>query len=309
MFGLHAENRSHRFFGILRSGLKLILILCLLSGSTYAWFCSFRSPDGFLTFTTGSVYYPPLDAWTFRTYEESSENAAGEWVKQTDVAKDPDDGSRKIGEVTVVGNDETGYTFDLSELQFGTIDNLLTVKKDNTIYFRIKIDRARFGDSCRLEAGTRETEGENDFPFVLYDGSKAKSTGYYTKIDSTDTENGGQKAYLALRNFLEGTEGEAPSPLLIFDYFVSTEEYEPDDIEDLLHPASGEPLEMSAMPMEGADIVNTDTEAETYYIYLRITPSLDAFVKISKEFYHYMPCIILYDARITFSATVGITEP
>ena len=254
---------------LIKAGLLLLLSALLLTTATYAWLREgFVTPDSEVSFTTGKLNPPPAKMWIY-TDEDEDENlaAASRWVEQN---------------VTTVGSENTApaaassvtdgkYTFTLTSLHLGTIDNLIFLGDDNDVYFRVMIDPATLGNTVAITVALKSADG-----LELYDAEGTPVT------DETEGEH--PKTPLA-----DLYEINAEKPLLKADYVVSKTAYTPYTMTD------GVKNGFSAI---GADTTYVAPDSDSYYLYLRIRPNLTAFMEATRFLYVYMPCTMLFSMDI-----------
>ncbi len=257
---------------LIKAGLLLLLSALLLTSATYAWLrVGFVTPDTEISFTTDKLTPPPVNMWIY-TEEDENENLAAEnrWVEQSVTT----DGSANTAPGVISSVTDGKYTFTLTSLHLGTVDNLIMLDDDNYVYLRVQIDPAALGDSVDI---TLALQAENGI--TMYD-----STGTLV----TDGVGAGAKTPLAdLYDVNETT------PLLLIDYAISKTAYTPYTM-DTLAPE----LKASFATVE-PDTTYTAPDDDSYYIYLRVHPNLAAFMEATRFLYEYMPCTLLYSLDIS----------
>ena len=84
------------------------------------------------------------------------------------------------------------------------------------------------------------------------------------------------------------------TPFLCYTACVSSESFSPDEADfSSLEFCDSTPFGTSLDLYSSCEAVEGD-----YYVYIKITPSLDAFAPTSELLNKYMPCIILFDTEI-----------
>ena len=248
----------------------MALLLCLLGGATYAWLSTYwHSDQTKVDFTAGAVGQPTLHMWMFDTKEEGSTSDTGEWVEKTVTRTDHQN------QIPAAGNAETG-TFLAKDIHLGTVDNLVTPKKDNIVYFRLDVTE-NVGSHCELAVNL---SGEN-YGFTIYQATENPTR--YSALDKTVNRT----AYETLQSILSDKH------VLDISYYVSTDALTPND------PGFDDRVFGSVCDIPG--------NMDNYYIYIRITPDLSTIAAISRDLYTYMPCVILFDLEIFYEIYTPVT--
>ena len=251
----------------------LLLAALLLTTATYAWL-----REGFVTFESEVLFKaglptPPDDlaVWVYTSEEEDESLASGaRWVSKT-VTYDNEVNIFPGAESTVTNNK---YTFTLTSLHLGTVDNLTRLTDDNYVYLRMQIDPVNLGNTISF---TLELLAENGLELFDAEGNRV--------FDETTGEN--PKTPLA--SLYDVNDDEEKGPLLKIDYAISKDPYTPTAMNELTFVAAEE------------DTTYTAPDTDSYYLYLRVYPNLSAFIVGTKFIYTYMPCTILYSMH--FSVT------
>ena len=200
-------HRHASLKNLITSACLLLLAALLLTTATYAWL-----REGFVT-TESEILFkaglptPPNDlaVWVYTSEEEDEALAAGaRWVSKT-VTYDNEVNIFPGAESTVTNNK---YTFTLTSLHLGTVDNLTRLTDDNYVYLRMRIDPVDLGNTISF---TLELLAENGLE--LYDAEGNQVT------DDTTGEN--PKTPLA--SLYDVNDDEEKGPLLKIDYAVNQE--------------------------------------------------------------------------------------
>lgn len=259
---------------IVQSACLLLLAALLLTTATYAWIHEgFVTTDSEIAFTAGKLTPPVAKMWIY-TDEEENENLADadRWVELTVTT----DGSANIAPgVERSGPVDGKYTFTLTSLHLGTVDNLILLGDDNYVYLRVPINPVALGNGVSITLELKETDG-----IELYD-----STGELVTDETT-----GENPRTPLADLYDINE---TMPLLLIDYAINKTAYTPYTM-DTLAPE----LKASfATVIPGTTY--TAPDEDSYYIYLRVHPNLAAFMEATRFLYEYMPCTLLYSLDIS----------
>ena len=306
-----------------------ISILCIsaLTLVSLAWFAGVLNP-GSLGFKTGSnATLPEIQMWMYTSVEDIDgvENAETGW--ETVEVTIPEDAydvyvMPAAPSTTTEATDESGtytkHSFVMEQLHFGVIDNLISLKEDNVIYLRLKVNAATTGrDSMTFRfAYDTATEGvltKDDLynAISLYDGEgkEAEESVLQDKIrfDECVTDAEG--------NLSLDTETEASE---------SGTDVTPDSGKLKLH-GSARFLQISAAATgDGAitpdadnfkdleftefvligdtgylDLKNVTPDTDGYYyVYLKLAPNLDFFVLQEHLLDQFIPAHIFFNGKI-----------
>jgi len=254
---------------LMKAGLLLLLSALLLATATYAWMSDgFVTPDSEISFTTGKTTPPPVKMWIYTDEEEDEDlAAANRWVEQSVTTVD----SENTAPGSTASVTDGKYTFTLTTLHLGTVDNLIFLDDDNDVYLRVMIDPETLGNTVAITVALKSTDG-----IELYDSEGTLVT--------DETEGANPKTPLADLYAIH-----AVKPLLKADYVVSKTAYTPytmiDEVRNGFSPI-------------GDDTTYVAPDGDDYYLYLRIHPNLAAFMEATRFLYVYMPCTILFSVDI-----------
>lgn len=263
------DRRVPRAFAFL-SPLALLLSLCLLANATYAWLSTYwHSDQNKVDFTAGNVGQPTLHMWMFDTKEEGSTSDTGEWVEKEVTRTDHQN------QIPAAGDAETG-TFLAKDIHLGTIDNLVTPKKDNIVYFRLDVTE-NVGSHCELTVNL----SEENYGFTIYQATEDPTI--YSALDKTADRT----VYETLQSILSDKH------VLEISYCVSATALTPND-------ALFDTLVFDS-------VCDIPENMDNYYIYIKITPDLGTIAAISRDLYTYMPCVILFDLEIFYEIYTPVT--
>lgn len=255
----------------LKNNNKIASILALVLASftavssiAYAWLSgSWNSDNTRFGFTAGDVEYPTVTMWMYKTQEEGS-TIGGEWVEK-DVTVE--------GHKNVIpsSNPTSKAGFTMEDVHLGNVDNLVTLKKDNTVYLRLNMKR-NMGTTFTLSVEHVKQDG---YGFSIY---QQGNSGYSLVDKSADV-------YDTLKTTFADPKNK--KPILITTYAVSTNSLVPD-----------------GTGFSDLNFVNVcpsaPDQADDYYLYIKMMPDLSTVATIAKELYRYMPCIILFDLEIEY---------
>lgn len=276
------EHKKQTLLRIISSGIAVVLILVFLSISliafssmneTTAWFMPmWDSGLSVLDFSVGTVPAPDAIMWIYSTeFDEGNSEAVG-WVEHslTGNAEDP-----HAFLIPSTSYEETNgsFIFEMKSLQLGTVDNLVIMNNDNTVYLRFAFDSELHGNSM----ATLSAELSDDLGalFHIYDSDGHEVT------DET------------LKNQLLALNQD--TPFLKYQACISAEALSPEDDEFSSLPFSEDTLFGTQLELYGNGQQPIDGE---YYIYIKLMPNLTAFAPASELLNTYMPCVILFDTKI-----------
>lgn len=255
---------------LIKACLLLLLSAVLLTSAAYAWLREgFITPDSEISFTTGKPTPPPIAMWTYTSEAEDEElAAANRWVSQTVTTVD--NGNTVPGVASSVTDNK--YTFTLTSLHLGTVDNLILLTNDNYVYLRVLIDPVALGNSVEVTLSLKPSDG-----IELFDSTGAPIS---DEVSGEDPQTPLADLYAI----------DAVTPLLRIDYTVSKTEYTPITMTAALE---------ESFTTVGDNTIYTAPDNDPYYIYLRIHPNLSAFMEATRFLYVYMPCTLLYSLDVS----------
>ena len=289
-----------------------------------AWFSGVWEPGG-LDFQTGSnAALPPITMWMYTSDEdimfmknngESIEGVTTGWVEQVEQ----NDEGKWISKVTISGEDSyiipaappggdetNGYTFKMTQLHFGVVDNLISLKDDNIIYIRLTVDAAKTGgDSMTFKFDyVTATEGvltTTDLynSISLYDGSGklADDTTLQDKIRFADC-NPATDGTITLTTDENGKLTLPHSArFLQIAAAVSSDARVPGTPEFKNLAFTEFCLIGDTGTLDFATALGSQPTG-TYYVYLKLAPNLDFFVYQDALLDQFIPAHIFFDAKI-----------
>ena len=243
---------------------------------------------------------------------ESIEGVTTGWKTVTaTVDEDKDDGYIIPAAAPTSGDVTNGYTFNMTQLHFGVVDNLISLKDDNIIYLRLEVDAAKTGgDSMTFKFDyVTATEGvltTTDLynSISLYDGNGrlADNETLMSKILFDDCVDANGDISLETDPPAEGEDyGKLKIPhsarFLQIAAAVSSEPLVPgtDDFKNLAFTEFA--LIGDTGTLEFATALGSQPTG-TYYVYLKLAPNLDFFVYQDALLDQFIPAHIFFDAKI-----------
>ncbi len=265
------KKRFSKFSAI---SFQVIALTTLFSVICFAWVTlGIFSPEGSLSFTADKIAPPGFSMWVYdadnSTYEhtvwkEISGHGGEEFqITPTQITETDTGGTVK-------------YSIDIPNLQFGSVDNLISLKDSNYVYMRFKFDTKEHGCSeLKLNIGyVSQTD------YIRFFGKNIEQ-GY-----PTDDGNFSEITDPAVISEIENLSNN--TPLLGYSYCVSTEDVE--------HTAVGygEFIPFGSGITIDGEALGEIRQAETYYVYIRLNPNLEAFSELSTIINSYMPCVMFF---------------
>ncbi len=211
---------------------------------------------------------------------------------------------------------EGKFVFELEDLQFGKIDNLSRLKPENIVYLCLEIP---------------ETHG-NTVNFTL-SNTIAKNSNYFFDIYTDKEEKLNDAKIIDGFNTIQTGDGTTSgTPFLSFEYAFSNTKYTTTDGVTKMPT-----LDFTEMQMNGTDGTTAVTDSiaiklpdendtttyggqyaayagdngakstENYYLYIKITPNLDAFAYSIEYLNTIMPCHVLFHVQAEFEITTTET--
>lgn len=258
----------------LRTSFALLCVFLVATVLTaYAWFLTaWDSNRAYLGFSAGTVPAPEASMWLYSTAFDAEEDPTAQegWVEHRLTADEDDSDAFKIPGVSATQNDGK-YSFALSSLHLGTIDNLVILASDNVVCLRFAFNSELHGNAAaQLSVAFNDSLGM----IHLYDSEGNELTDTTIKSDLEDINSA--------------------TPFLQYQACISGDRLSPSDTEfESLAFCDAVPFGTSLDLYSGTEPIDGD-----YYVYIKIMPSLDAFAPTSELLNKYMPCIILFDTEI-----------
>ena len=133
-----------------------MLVAVALTLGAVAWFSGYKK-IGFLGFdTSANANLPVMDMWLYYSENDGATPSTEGWVSQN-VGHDPTGKNEYltipgVGEKTTTVTDDDGvehtlYSYEIPQLHFGKVDNLVTLKPDNKIMLRFFFDASMLNNT------------------------------------------------------------------------------------------------------------------------------------------------------------------
>ena len=241
-----------------------LLIALLLSPDSLAWIILGRlSPDGRFEVSDGN-------AVTLSQSVYNAESGEYEWQECRLSAEDEYSGQYAGG------------------FSFGMIDNVAALDMDNIVYLRLTVP-VRTGRRTRLTL-SYFTDGGSRYRF--YKGERIDAT---TVIYSQPSAEEADILFARLYSIEDGGgDGEPTRPFISYEAAVGDNGLLPDSFD------TG-----AVYVTEASDSLTVDFEGEGedgyYYVYLRLSPNLNAYVESVNYLFDYMPCILDFNLQLSYS--------
>ncbi len=271
--------------------LAAALLVLSLSCVSYAWIILQRS-SGRFGFKTGELSNTLVELATVESGMSESERAY-----KTLTAPKLDLDAPSAGQ-------DGSFEMFLSDMSFGSIDNLTLHKAENIVYLRISVPKS-MGSNVKIKLS--HYNGDDAYYFDIYKNI----------LDAAGTALGTQEKVsdsTMLDALLAVSEGGAANALpsekyLRFSCAVSDVAYQANEIEAASKTEGGLSFgEYTDVVLEKDGVTITPTElvspesvsGESYYIYIRLEPNLHAFAQSVEHIATIMPCFMLFRIKLEF---------
>ncbi len=263
-------NKRHGI--VLCLAAAILLTAMLLSPDSLAWISFFRlSPNGQLSASDGNLI-------SVTESEYDGESGEYNWIECSLT-----DGEGYSGKYT-------------GSFNFGKIDNVAVLGEGNVVYLQLKIPlrvgrRVTLSLSYFTDTGPRYSfyRGERvDFDTVNYTLMTEGDPGYAELYGSlTNIENG----------FTDSQTTHPPRPFISYTAATSdTPDTAPGEFTGEIFPVT-----------ESSGTVELSYGGEGnegyYYVYMKLTPNLDAYVESVNYIFDYMPCILDFNLELSYSVS------
>lgn len=250
----------------------MVMVFLAVFGVTavsFAWLGNMITGAEEVPITTGTTEPIPMKMWIYDTIKEDS--SPGWKSKDITYASDGDE----IIIPAFVENTAGKYIgkYQVKDLHLGTIDNLVKVKDDNTVYFRFEIDGGENGTNLNMII-------QNPADYLRIYGVDFK-TGAAVTADETTL------------NQVKHVNENEPEPLVKYEYALSateavpgTEAFASINFSDAWDSKTNTSYSLTK---------STGFSLSKYYLYIKITPSLKSFGKASKHLFKISPCQLFFD--------------
>jgi hypothetical protein len=325
---------------------KILTILLTILGLTafvitpLAWFANYWAEHS-AGFKPGeNAGLPDIDMWMYNSAEDLVANSSlvAGWVQVPDAVAgenttNSNNGLEKTDSAYIIpsapATTNNGISFTLNQMHFGVVDNLISLKEDNLIYIRLKVDAKK--------TGARHLTVKLDYNAVnpaaptlneLYESV----TLYGTPVDSDD-----------LQLIKHGTSDTTYSELKKVITFPATKDANNNDTanaditseksqfmqiacavttnEKVIPGGTGEYISVDTLDFTNfavvgnqveinvADALSTKTTVndvttttpfagDYYYVYLKIAPRLEFFVSQENLLDQFVPSYIFFDTKL-----------
>lgn len=316
---MNNEQLNHHAFPVtgkvVAAIVSLVLAFLLTVGFSYAWLTNFWDSNKVdVGFSTGTVEYPSIHMWTYLT-EDEAETVADATAGWTQVVLTPEDHNAIIPDMGITqgdGYDNTeAFTIDVKKVHLGTVDNLVTMKEDNVLYFRFDVKKSMGTNFHLVILPAKPVDGA--FNFSIFSLNQDGTT-YTEVLEEAQDENGDKikqtdengdvikdeegndtyvykDVYVKLNDAINPTGDETESKILDISYASST---------TALVPGGAGFSDLEFGEFKQPDGVSSLANDASYYVYVKMTPRFSTVAAISQDLYRYMPCILLFDLTIYY---------
>lgn len=274
------------------SGQKALLLVILavalaaitLTTTVYAWLSTKWTSVYSVNYTTGSYVTPNFQAWIFDADEEetgeSSNRDDGDWVSAT----------TQVSSVTVLKAVETETSQSINEhykfksLHLGTVDNLLNLGNDNYFYVRFDItDIVKMGKLVKVGY----TLDNDDITIYNADGNEVSIVETLSNPPAANTVTGDYTDLVCVECAISTALFSDPSASVTIDGSSR-------DIDYIF--SSDNTGKYVALENGDDPVYVSETEmTQAYYLYVRISPDLEACTLAAEVLSVYMPCELTFD--------------
>lgn len=249
--------------------ISMLLVLSIISLSL-GWLTNYIHLDSAFDFSAGA----PEDFLLYEiTYNEDSE---GNFTRVFTEGKE------------TVGSEG----FEITNLQFGTINNLSSLKPSNYIYYAIKVPKKN-GNNVTLSVNYG-TEGDHFEVYVPVEGDGESVTYELLLDDDPNTET----SKLDLIKNIESDNGET---FITYSYFVSdtapTDAYPSlSELETLFADKEEQQMNSSATISLSDEVAALSSDY--YYVYIRLCPNISLYKYFIDYLWDSMPFYLAYDVHV-----------
>ncbi len=265
----------------------LLILTFSLVTSSVAWFSVVRS-SGNLGFNAGAQGSLVMHIGTVAVDGEESERS---FALCTD---------NRVGISPPVASDSL-YSIKLSDMSFGTIDNLSRLKPENIVYLRLTVPK---NNGTRVDMSLKTVDGSGSYFFDVYRNIISADGESIAGQEKLDASNASDKAVLDGLQAIRDTEGES---FLEFSYAFSETSYN-----QITESAALDFSDTVQFDTEGVVTANCPEEvvsnaSDNYYLYIKITPNLNAFAYSIEYLTPLMPCFVLFNVGVEFDVMSEVT--
>ncbi len=292
----------------------MILFIACLSAS-FAWFAMQIKSGGQLGFQSGKLDGVSISIATVQNAMEESSR------KYLEYASGQNGQNGKFGIDEPISADDK-YQIAITDMSFGSIDNLSRLKPENIVYIKIAIPK-KYGIGVRFNIGS--IIDENDYFFDIYRNiydADNKTVLHQEKITADEfVVNGstvdGASILEGLKNIqadkVDGDETKKGEKFLQYTYAFSHEEISAPELAskqesgDLVFSTEQKPFSGDFENSETVDeltipegVTEKNPADDNYYLYVKITPNLTAFSHSIEHLAIIMPCYVLFKVGLSF---------
>jgi hypothetical protein len=254
------------------TALATLITAILLTPGSYAWIVFARlSPGIAASASDGDI--TSLHASSYAT--DSEGNGYYEWQ-----------------ECSLSAENAYGGTYSGS-FNFDKIDNVAVLAASNIVYLRLDVP-IKAGKQIEFSLSYFEENGQR---YHFYEGERLDSTTVdYTEITAAQNPTLFDSLLNIEQGFTDG-DGEHPArPFISYSYAFSDSDTIPTEFsEDNHYVTESATLSADTYTGEGTDGI--------YYLFVKLSPNLDAYVESVNYIFEHMPCIL--DFNLQFSYTVS----
>ncbi len=285
-----------------------ILFIACLSAS-FAWFAMQIKSGGQVGFQSGKLDGVSI---SIATVENKMDETSRKYFEYA-FAQDGQNGKFGIDEPISTDNK---YQIAITDMSFGSIDNLSRLKPENIVYIKIAIPK-KYGTGVRFNIGSIIDENGYFFDIYrnIYDADN-KEILHQEKVTAAEfVVNGstvdGASILEGLKNIQaekeDGDETKKGEKFLQYAYAFSHEEISAPDLAskqesgDLVFETYTKPLDSSTVELTVPEgLTDKNSADDNYYLYVKITPNLTAFSHSIEYLAIIMPCYVLFKVGLSF---------
>ncbi len=266
-------------------GATAFVLLCALSVASYAWLTLRKMSEGAFPFSAGRTDGIVLEL-------AQVQNGGEEASRVYTVCE-----NGKLGLDAPASSDGQSYQILLSEMNFGSIDNLAKYKAENILYLCLTIPK-NAGTDLRLKLGYQVNSDGTFFSLYqnVYDAS-GETILHQEKVTDQTMLDG----FAAVT-----TNADHPMSYLQYTYAFASVRYEANTLEqaqadgNLIFAEEETSFEQNIAAQTAlsltpsSDLMTRNTEDANYYLYIKVTPSLTAFAYSIEYLATIMPCFVYF---------------
>lgn len=299
-------------------------LLFVLGFYSFAWFSN-AMKSGDVGFTTGTLAAFKVEI--AKIIHPESDDGTPVVITEDDRKFYPcDHENLRIEYESVPETNANGYTVNLEKMTFGIIDNVALLKPDNVVYLKVEIPK-KDGDTVNIKLNYN-LDADGNFVDIYRTVTEDDVT-YQEKLTNdykVNDENGDTVGIIEAFQSLDSLNLEN-NCFLRYSLCVSNNSYKENELAGLTYLGiDGEAADedslnhykFNGLPDSDGDgdaddsitVVNSELESagDNYYIYVRIEPNLNMFVRSIEYISSVMPCYIYFKIQATFEIHDGGAE-